>query len=87
MVGLGVPMSTDRGAAPALRRRPTAIVIALAAALSMPITAQAVGGAPVAIATGSGQTAVRGELRTFSFTARLQANGAASGTAQVDNRR
>jgi len=40
----------------------------------------------VASAGGSGHTIVSGVLRTFSFTARLSADGTARGTAQVDNR-
>jgi hypothetical protein len=38
------------------------------------------------LATGSGHTTVAGELRTFSFTARQQPDGAVLGTAQIDNR-
>jgi hypothetical protein len=44
------------------------------------------GGAVIASTTGSGQTIVSGELRTFSFFARMDANGVAAGMAQVDNR-
>jgi hypothetical protein len=44
------------------------------------------GGAVVASATGSGQTIVLGELRTFSFAVRIDADGVATGRAQVDNR-
>jgi len=44
------------------------------------------GGAVIASTTGSGQTIVSGELRTFSFFARMDATGVATGMAQVDNR-
>jgi len=44
------------------------------------------GGAVIASTTGSGQTIVSGELRTFSFSARMDATGVATGMAQVDNR-
>jgi hypothetical protein len=37
-------------------------------------------------ATGSGQTTIAGELRTFSFTARMDADGTTTGVAQVNNR-
>jgi hypothetical protein len=40
----------------------------------------------VASASGSGSTTGAGELRTFSFIARIDSNGVASGTAQVNNR-
>jgi hypothetical protein len=40
----------------------------------------------IASATGSGHTTVAGELRTFSFAAQINADGVATGTAQVDNR-
>jgi len=51
-----------------------------------PATIVSTGAAVVASATGSGHTIVAGVLRTFSFTARLNADGTASGTAQIDNR-
>ena len=38
------------------------------------------------LATGSGHTIVDGELRTFSFTARQEPDGAVRGSAQIDNR-
>jgi hypothetical protein len=44
------------------------------------------GGAVIASTTGSGQTLVSGERRTFSFFARKDATGVATGIAQVDNR-
>jgi hypothetical protein len=44
------------------------------------------GGAVIASTTGSGQTVVSGELRTFSFFARKDATGVATGMAQVDNK-
>lgn len=40
----------------------------------------------IASATGSGNTIVAGELRTFSFTAQVSDDGTAHGTAQVNNR-
>ena len=36
--------------------------------------------------TGSGNTLVNGELRTFSFTARQERDGTVRGTAQINNR-
>lgn len=60
--------------------------IATLALLSQVLPAHAGGAAVVAFATGSGQTTVAGELRTFSFTARLDSDGVATGMAQVDNR-
>jgi hypothetical protein len=50
------------------------------------IPAHAAGAGIVASATGSGNTTVGGELRTFSFVARMDANGVATGMAQVNNR-
>jgi len=47
---------------------------------------RAAGGAVLGSATGSGQTIVLGELRTFSFAVRIDADGVATGMAQVDNR-
>jgi hypothetical protein len=75
------------GATP--RRSNRIRLAALAAMIALPALAVPVRGAGAAIiasATGSGQTTVGGELRTFSFTARIDATGAASGTAQVNNR-
>lgn len=63
-----------------------ATLTATLALLSQVLPARGTGAAVIATATGSGQTTVAGELRTFSFTARLDADGVASGMAQVDNR-
>jgi len=51
--------------------------------LALPV--RGLGGGIVASAAGSGHTIVAGELRTFSFEARLGADGV-TGTAEVDNR-
>jgi hypothetical protein len=40
----------------------------------------------LASATGAGNTIVSGDLRTFSFSARLFRDGTASGTAEINNR-
>jgi hypothetical protein len=56
----------------------------LSLAATLAITAAPATATP--LATGSGHTTVAGELRTFSFTARQQPDGAVLGTAQVDNR-
>ena len=53
-----------------------------AATLALP----AAGAGVVTSATGSGQTTVAGELRTFSFVAVLRPDGVATGMAQVNNR-
>jgi hypothetical protein len=63
-----------------------AAVIATIALSSVALSADAAGARIVALATGSGNTTVAGELRTFSFVARLDADGVATGTAQVNNR-
>jgi hypothetical protein len=43
-------------------------------------------GAVIASASGSGHTTVAGQLRSFSFSARMDPAGVATGMAQVDNR-
>jgi hypothetical protein len=60
--------------------------ITTVALLSLLLPIRVAGAAIIAAATGSGHTIVAGELRTFSFTAWTDADGVASGTAQVDNR-
>ena len=54
--------------------------------LSVLLPLQTAGATITSFATGSGHTIVAGELRTFSFTAWMDADGVATGTAQVDNR-
>ena len=61
------------------------LVSAFLAATGFPSAAGAAAGL-LASATGSGQTTVAGELRTFSFTAQMQADGSTTGVAQVNNR-
>jgi len=63
-----------------------AALAATVALLGSVLPAQAAGLLIVASATGSGQTTVAGELRTFSFVAQFDSAGAASGMAQVNNR-
>lgn len=70
-------------------RRARVLLATLAASVAMSSQLLLVRGAEGALATaasGSGQTTVAGELRTFSFLARLDATGVATGVAQVDNR-
>lgn len=56
------------------------------ALLSQVLPVHAAGAAVIASAAGSGQTTVAGELRTFSFAVRMDAEGIATGMAQVENR-
>jgi hypothetical protein len=61
----------------------------LTASIALSGHAHPVQGAVVAViasTTGAGQTTVAGELRTFSFSARMDVTGVANGLAQVDNR-
>ena len=60
--------------------------IATLALMSLLLPVRTAGATITASATGSGHTIVAGELRTFSFAAWMDANGVATGTAQVDNR-
>jgi hypothetical protein len=63
-----------------------ATLMATVALSSQVLPVRGAGAAVIASTTGSGQTTVAGELRTFSFTARRDADGVATGMAQVDNR-
>jgi len=65
--------------------RRVSVVAAFLAAAILPLPAGAADGV-AALATGSGQTTVAGELRTFSFMAQMQADGTTTGVAQVNNR-
>jgi hypothetical protein len=70
-------------------RRRSVLAAALAASivlLSLGLPVRGAGAAIIASAAGSGHTIVAGELRTFSFAARMDADGTATGMAQVDNR-
>jgi hypothetical protein len=68
------------------RRRKTAAALVATALCGVAVPAHVAGGGIVALAAGSGQTTVAGELRTFSFVARIGPDGVATGTAEVDNR-
>ena len=63
-----------------------AALTATVALASQVLPVRAAGTTVIASTTGSGQTIVAGELRTFSFAARMDADGVATGMAQVDNR-
>jgi len=63
-----------------------ATLTATIALLSPALPVRGAGAAVVPSATGSGQTTIAGELRTFSFAVQMDANGVAAGMAQVDNR-
>jgi hypothetical protein len=65
--------------------RLSALAALLAAAVILPSAAGGEDGVAT-LATGSGQTTVAGELRTFSFTAQMHADGSTTGVAQVNNR-
>jgi hypothetical protein len=69
-----------------LRRVLLATLTATVALSSLVLPVRGAGAAIIASATGSGHTTAAGELRTFSFVARMDADGVATGTAQVDNR-
>jgi hypothetical protein len=60
-----------------LESSPESVVRVASVSAAAPLTASA---------TGAGNTIVAGELRTFSFTARLEDDGTTRGTAQVNNR-
>jgi hypothetical protein len=71
------------------RTRRSVLVAAVAASialLSLVLPVHGAGAAIIASASGSGHTIVGGELRTFSFSARMDANGVATGMAEIDNR-
>jgi hypothetical protein len=63
-----------------------ATLTATIALSSLVLPVRGAGAEIIASATGSGHTTVAGELRTFSFAARMDADGVATGKAQVDNR-
>jgi len=63
-----------------------ATLTAIVALSSQVLPVRGAEAAVIASTTGSGQTTVGGELRTFSFAARMDADGVATGMAQVDNR-
>jgi hypothetical protein len=65
--------------------RSTTLSLALVAT-TLAITATPTPATTPPLATGAGHTIVHGELRTFSFTAHQQPEGAVLGTAQIDNR-
>jgi hypothetical protein len=69
-----------------LRRVMLATLMATVTLSSLGLPVRGAGAAIIASATGSGHTTATGELRTFSFVARMDADGFATGTAQVDNR-
>jgi hypothetical protein len=68
------------------RRVLVASLMATIALSSLALPVRGVGAGIIASATGSGHTIVVGQRRTFSFEARLGADGVAIGVAQVDNR-
>jgi hypothetical protein len=63
-----------------------ATLAALIALFILALPGHADGAGILASATGSGNTTVAGELRTFSFVAQVDADGVATGMAQVNNR-
>jgi hypothetical protein len=68
------------------RRARLAALIAIVALPALAVPVRGAGAGILASATGSGLTTVGEELRTFSFTARTDVGGVASGYAQVNNR-